>query len=57
MVGYAYGIDAIRDGGRGNNSVGFLMQFDLGHAKQNLLVPGDYSHWRGWGRAFNGVFQ
>jgi len=34
MAGYAYGIDAIAAVGRGNNSIGILMQFDLGHAKQ-----------------------
>jgi len=56
MAGYAYGIDAIRDGGRGAHSIGILMQFDLGHAKQNLLYPGELSRWRGWGRMFNGVF-
>src|SRR5688572_11554998 len=28
MVGYAYGIDAIRDGDRGAHSVGVLMQLD-----------------------------
>jgi hypothetical protein len=56
MVGYAYGFDAIRTGGRGNNSVGILMQFDLGHAKQELLSPSDVSRWRGWGRIINGMF-
>jgi hypothetical protein len=56
MVGYAYGFDAIRDGGRGANSVGILMQFDLGHAKQELLNPSDLSRWRGWGKIVNGVF-
>jgi hypothetical protein len=56
MAGYAYGIDAIRSGGRGNHSIGFLMQFDLGHAKQNLLVSSEFNRWRGWGRAFNSIF-
>jgi len=56
MVGYAYGVDAIRDNGRGAHSVGILMQFDLGHAKQELFTGGEYSRWRGWGRMFNGVF-
>jgi hypothetical protein len=56
MVGYAYGIDAIRTGGRGAHSVGILMQFDLGHAKRNLLNPEDLSRWRGWGRMVNGIF-
>jgi hypothetical protein len=56
MVGYAYGIDAIRSSGRGAHSVGLLMQFDLGHAKQSLLSPDELSRWRGWGRMFNGIF-
>ncbi|HEY2084241.1 MAG TPA: hypothetical protein VGI88_15780 [Verrucomicrobiae bacterium] len=55
MVGYAYGIDAIRTGGRGAHSVGILMQFDLGHAKQNLLNPEEPGRWRGWGRVISGV--
>jgi hypothetical protein len=56
MAGYAYGIDAIRTGGRGGHSIGILMQFDLGHAKQNLLYPGELNRWRGWGQVINGVF-
>jgi hypothetical protein len=56
MLGYAYGIDAIRSSGRGAHSVGLLMQFDLGHAKQSLLSPDELSRWRGWGRMFNGIF-
>jgi hypothetical protein len=56
MAGYAYGIDAIRDGHRGANSVGILMQFDLGHVKEKVLTPGDPSRWRGWGRIANGIF-
>lgn len=47
MVGYAYGIDAIRTGGRGAHSIGFLMQFDLGHAKSALLNPEEPGRWRG----------
>lgn len=57
MAGYAYGIDAIRSGGRGAHSIGLLMQFDLGHAKQNLLYPDDSGRWRGWGRMVNGLFN
>jgi hypothetical protein len=38
-VGYAYGIDAIRSHGRGANSVGFLLQFDLeARLKQGPLL-------------------
>ena len=47
MVGYAYGIDAIRTGVRGAHSIGFLMQFDLGHAKSALLNPEEPGRWRG----------
>ena len=36
MVGYAYGVDAIRSHGRGANSIGFLMQFDLERAREIL---------------------
>ena len=59
MAGYAYGIDAIRDGGRGGNSIGLLLQFDLGNAKHKgkILNPDDPSRWRGWGRIANGVFS
>jgi hypothetical protein len=35
--------------------VGILLQFDLGHAKQNLLNPEEPGRWRGWGRVINGV--
>jgi hypothetical protein len=56
MAGYAYGIDAIRTGGRGAHSVGLLMQFDLGHIKQELLNPEEPNRWRGWGRIANGLF-
>ncbi len=55
MAGYAYGIDAIRDHGRGANSVGILLQFDLGHAKEKIYTE-DPSRWRGWGRIANGIF-
>ena len=40
MAGYAYGIDAIRTDGRGAHSIGILMQFDLGHAKQKHSLSG-----------------
>jgi len=36
MVGYGYGINAIRSSGRGANSIGILLQFDLGHVRQEL---------------------
>ena len=41
MLDYAYGIDAIRSGGRGANSVGILMQLDLGrtHGEELQSAP------------------
>jgi len=47
ILTYAYGIDAIRSGGRGADSIGFLMQIDLGHVKTGLLTPEEPGHWRG----------
>ena len=41
VLGYAYGIDAIRQHGRGAQSVGFLMQFDLERAHVELFEPGE----------------
>jgi hypothetical protein len=52
MVGYAYGVDALRDGGRGAHSIGFLMQVDMGHAKQELFNPQQPNRWRGFQRVF-----
>ncbi len=56
MAGYAYGIDAIRTGGRGAHSVGFLMQFDLAHARAAVLTPEQPGRWRGVQRIF-GAFS
>ncbi len=47
MVGYGYGIDAIRSSGRGAQSVGILLQFDFAHAKEVFYKPAPESHWRG----------
>ena len=41
LVGYAYGIDAIRDNGRGAHSIGFLLQFDLDRGHRNLFDPAE----------------
>jgi hypothetical protein len=56
MVGYAYGIDAVRTGGRGAHSIGLLMQMDLEHAKENVYNPIAPNRWRGWGPMFRGIF-
>jgi len=55
MVGYGYGIDAIRSHGRGANSIGFLVQFDLAPAKEAFFKPESPGHWRGLQRIL-GVF-
>ena len=40
VLGYAYGIDAIREKGRGAHTVGFLLQFDLERAHVAMFEPG-----------------
>jgi len=55
MVGYGYGVDAIRSGGRGAHSVGLLMQLDLGQAKEALFNPAQPGMWRGLQQVF-GLF-
>lgn len=55
MVGYAYGVDAIRSGGRGAHSIGILMQVDWSQARAELFNPESPNRWRGWQRVF-GVF-
>ncbi len=55
MVGYGYGVDAIRSGGRGAHSVGLLMQLDLGQAKEALFNPAQPGMWRGLQQIF-GLF-
>jgi hypothetical protein len=48
MVDYAYGVDAIRSHGRGANSIGLLMQLDLGHLRSETFNPARPNRWRGW---------
>jgi hypothetical protein len=55
MVGYGYGVDAIRTSGRGANSVGILLQLDLAHAKEAFFKPGAPDRWQGLQRIL-GVF-
>jgi hypothetical protein len=45
---YGYGIDAIRDSGRGANSVGILMQWDLEKTKGQGFKSVDPNRWQGW---------
>ncbi len=57
LVAYAYGIDAIRDQGRGAHSVGLLLQLDLERAHRNLFDPAEQPlRSRGLERIFR-VFQ
>jgi hypothetical protein len=46
VVGYAYGVDALRNGERGAHSVGVLMQLDWEQAKA-LIRPESPTRWRG----------
>lgn len=55
MVGYAYGVDAIRSDGRGAHSIGLLLQLDWGRAKEDLFNTTTPNLWRGFQRIF-GVF-
>jgi len=55
MAGYAFGVDAIRTGGRGAHSLGILMQVDWAQARNQLFNPEDPNRWRGFQRVL-GVF-
>ncbi len=48
IVSYAYGIDAIRSGGRGANSISILMQFDLEKPHGSGFTDAQPGRWRGW---------
>jgi hypothetical protein len=48
MVGYGYGVNAIRSNGRGAQSIGMLLQFDLGQARQTMLDSDEPNRWRGF---------
>jgi hypothetical protein len=48
VLDYAFGVDAIRSGARGANSVGILMQWDLGKAHGEKFNPAQPDRWRGW---------
>lgn len=52
MLVYAYGVDAIRRHGRGDHSVGILLQWDLERTKAAILNPDNPNRWRGWQRIF-----
>jgi hypothetical protein len=48
MFHYAYGVDALRSHGRGANSVGILLQWDLRKARGEKFNPAHPNRWRGW---------
>jgi hypothetical protein len=53
MLGYGYGFDAIRSDGRGAQSIGFLLQFDLEPAREAFIKPEPPGPWRGIQHLFN----
>ena len=53
-VAYGYGIDAIRDGERGAQSLTFLLQFDLDRTKRRFFDP---SAGMGQSRGFEQIFR
>lgn len=52
-VNYGYGIDAIRSHGRGANSIGFLLQIDLGRFPSKSFKATKPLNWSGWGHVFD----
>jgi hypothetical protein len=48
MLAYAYGVDAIRSHGRGAQSIGLLMQWDLRPTHGEGFHPAHPDRWRGW---------
>ncbi len=52
IASYAYGINAIRDGGRGANSISLLLQIDLEKAVGSSFSPAHLGHWNGWQHLF-----
>jgi hypothetical protein len=48
MLTFGYGVDAIRSGGRGAESIGLLMQWDLGKTRGEKFNPAQPNRWRGW---------
>jgi hypothetical protein len=48
IVGYAYGIDAIRSGSRGGSTVNILIQVDLGRIRNERFTTTQPGRWNGW---------
>jgi len=53
IVSYEYGIDAIRDHGRGANTVSFLLQIDLEKVVGHDFSPAHPGTWNGWQHIFS----
>jgi hypothetical protein len=53
MVGYAYGIEAIRSHGRGAHSIGVLVQLDLPRAREAMIKSEEPGRWRGFQHFLN----
>ena len=52
---YAYGVDAVRSHGRGANSIGILLQWDLEKTTHDEgFNPAHPNRWRGWQWFFGG---
>ena len=55
---YGYGFNAIRNGGRGGQSVSLLVQFDLDRTRQRFLDPSEsIPQSRGLQQIFRGIFN
>jgi hypothetical protein len=48
IVSYAYGIDAVRDTGRGASSINVLIQVDLGRFHSSKFTAPQPDRWQGW---------
>ena len=53
LIGYGYGVDAIRSHGRGAQSVGILIQLDLEKALAPMPESTQPGRWRGFQQLFN----
>jgi hypothetical protein len=54
LLGCGYGVDAIRSGGRGAESIGVLMQWNLEKTRGEKFNPVQPNRWRGWQWLFGG---
>ena len=52
-LNYGYGVNAIRSHGRGANSIGFLLQIDLGKFHSKDFKSTTPLNWSGWSHLFN----